>query len=72
MVSNSGSFQGNFLDLTLNKKFWKEKLLIEMNLRNILDKKFISNTTITPFYKQENMVAIRGAEFFLTLRYEIR
>ena len=72
MISNNGSFQGNFLDLTLNKKLWKEKLLIEMNLRNILDKKFIGNTTITPFYTQENMVAIRGAEFFLTVRYEIR
>ncbi|MEO6681685.1 MAG: carboxypeptidase-like regulatory domain-containing protein [Ginsengibacter sp.] len=72
MVSNNGSFQGIFSDLKFNKKVWKEKLLIEMNLRNILNKKFIGNTTITPFYTQENMVAIRGAEFFFTIRYEIR
>ena len=72
MVSNNATFQGNFLDLTLNRKFWKNNLLIELKARNVLDKKFMSNTTITPFYKRENTVELRGAEFFFTIRYEIR
>lgn len=72
MVSNQGTFHSNFMDLTLNRNFLKKKLLAEISYRNILNRKFISNTIITSLYKQENRVELRGAEIFVRLRYDIR
>lgn len=72
MVTNEGNFQGTFLDIKLNKKLLKERLIIEFNLRNIFDKKYISNTIVGSLYTRENRIEIRGREFFFTLRYEFR
>ncbi len=72
LVSNNGSFHGTFLDLKLNRKLLKDRFIIEFNLRNLFDKKYISNTVIGTYYTQENRTEIRGREFFFTIRYEFR
>lgn len=72
MIGNRGEFNGNFLDIKLNRKLMNERLLLELNLRNIFNKKNLSNTTINSLYIQENRMIIRGAEFFITLRYEFK
>lgn len=72
MISNRGAFDGSFLDVKFNRKFMKERWVVEVNVRNIFDKDYLSNTAISSYYTQKNRVEIRGAEFFMTLRYEIR
>lgn len=72
MATNSGRFKGNFFDVKFNKRLWKERCMVEFHLRNILDKKHISNTVIGSYFTRESRTEIRGREFFLTVRYELR
>lgn len=72
MISNKGNFQGQFLDFLISKKLLKNSLLIQLDVRNIFDKKYLENTIITSLYEQKNEVELRGTEVFLTIRYEIR
>lgn len=68
---NIGS-KNNFLDILMAKRFLKDKVLLELNLRNIFDNKKISTQTITPFSTRDNLLEIRGFDFFFKIRYEIR
>lgn len=72
MSSRNVSFIGDFLDLIINKKMLKEKLIVEANARNPLNNRTIGNQTISPFFIQDNLLMIRGFEFFFKLRYELR
>lgn len=72
MISNNGKFRGSFLDISINRKFGKNKFLAELSGRNILNKKYLANTILSPLYKQESQIELRGAEFFIKLRYEFR
>lgn len=70
--SKNISFNAIFLDVVVNKKIWKEKLLVELSARNIFDKKEISTQIISPTSIQQNSIRIRGSEFFVKIRYELR
>lgn len=71
--SNSGSgFSGNYIDVSFSKKLLKEKLIIEFNARNLFNKDRISSESVTPFYKQENTNWLRGREFVIKIKYEIK
>ena len=70
--SRNVSFSGDFLDVIINKKMLKEKIIIEANARNLLNIKTIGNQTISPFFTQDNLSVIRGFEFFFKVRYELR
>lgn len=72
MITNNGAFNGNFLDVDLNRKLAKERLLLGLAVRNIFNQKFLLNTHLSELYKQENRVEIRGAEFIVSARYEFR
>ena len=72
MSDKNITFNGNFLDIAVSRKMLKEKLLVELNARNLFDNKEISNQIISPYSIQENSEHIRGREFFLKVRYEIR
>lgn len=72
MFAKNITFNGNFLDIAVSRKMLKEKFLVELNARNLFDNKEISNQIISPYSIQENSVHIRGREFFLKVRYEIR
>lgn len=72
MSDKNITFNGNFLDFAISRKMLKEKFLLELNARNLFDNKEISNQIISLYSIQENSVRIRGREFFLKIRYEIR
>lgn len=72
MTNQSMSVKGSFLDIAVNRKVLNERLILELSARNIFNNKYIGNQIITPYAVNENIVFIRGAEFFIRVRYEIR
>lgn len=66
------NFKKTFWDITVSRKFLKEKWLAEFSVRNLLGVKELVNRHLSPFYVQEQSIAIRGREFFGVLKYNIR
>lgn len=65
-------YNETFVSLALEKKVVKEKLFIELSLRNILNVSTISTRNISLFYTHERSMGSRGRELFLSLKYNLR
>lgn len=72
VANKSISFQKLFLDLMLNREFLHQKLLLEINARNVFNVREIETLTIVPAYSQENNIEIRGAEMMIKIKYNFR
>lgn len=72
MINRKIHFDKSFWDITLSRKFWKEKWLAEFSVRNLLNVKYLSNRQVSAFYIQEQRIDIRGRDFFLLVKYTIK
>lgn len=71
-LSVSNAKADNFVDLTITKKILKEKLLLELNGRNLFNEKRFEIYSINPVFSTYNNISLRGREIFFLVKYNFK